>query len=1084
MHLAVNSFFVVAVCFSFCTVHCIAEDLGLRAPPGFEVTLFAGDELAHNIYSMTLDSQGRVVVSGPEYIKILHDDDHNGIADKATLLTNKPASGAHGLLCDGTDFFFTGDDGIWKCSDANNDFQADAPPALWYGPLTHREHGANGIVRGPDGDIYVICGNDAGVTAKIVSQSTSPIKEPNCGTVLRFSRTGQQRSILAHGFRNPYDLCFHPAGSIFTVDADGERDHRLPWYAPTRLFDVGVGAHHGWVNNGWVWSWNRPASYFDNVARCAEIDRGSPTGMWCYRHAQFPPKYRDGIFSACWTFGRVYFFPLQAHESTYSTTPEVFLETTGQVGFAPVDLEVAPNGDMYVAIGGRNTRGSVFRVRYTGDALISPHFVHDKLEEMLLMPEPLTAWSRTQWLPLAQATPPQDLIAAAGNANYALAARVRAIEILAELYRQPEQADCEKLAALNSPQVVARVAWYLSRLDLSNTSWNYELLAKLTHVADPIVQRAAWESLLSLPLCDKKINANWSIDNTTDRRLLFAKIAAVNAGYTSESREFQAFTNDKSLSGIWLQLMQQKPNVWESISEQLQTTPVSAPEFLYLLRALVVSLGDISTDPNQKNTLAGYSFRHGEVLEKISPDKLRSILNMLVEVFPTNQPEVNREIARIMAMFEQEHAMFVDKTSELLTNESSPLDDLHYLFCLSRIPGERSAVARDHIANALAGLDSKMKMLKWQPSRNWPDRVSDLIAKLTQYDSGLPAKLLAADKFAASSQAFMALRFPTAEKIAAARKLLTALQKTDDNWNSEMVQLVAALPEAESQIALQQVATEPVWKEAAMVMLAKQPRIENRTLFVECLSSPQANMVEIAANALRTLELQLTAPELAAAIASLRQACSHAALKGTRQALQKLIEQQATTAFEIRDRADALLQSYEPCFAWFKEHYPTESLNLEKSSVYNAVDWQARFDKLDWMLGDATIGQKVFEKLSCARCHAGTSPLGPELKGAAGRFSRSDLFAAILEPNREVAPPYLTSVMETGSGKIYLGTIVYESPDSTILLTGPETTVRVAGEEIVALVKSKQSLMPAGLLNTATDAELIHLYAYLQSLRK
>ena len=38
--------------------------LGLRVPPGFEVTEFADDKLANDIFCMTLDPKGRVVVSG------------------------------------------------------------------------------------------------------------------------------------------------------------------------------------------------------------------------------------------------------------------------------------------------------------------------------------------------------------------------------------------------------------------------------------------------------------------------------------------------------------------------------------------------------------------------------------------------------------------------------------------------------------------------------------------------------------------------------------------------------------------------------------------------------------------------------------------------------------------------------------------------------------------------------------------------------------------------------------------------------------------------------------------------------------
>ncbi|MGE5194432.1 MAG: hypothetical protein ACM3U2_18235, partial [Deltaproteobacteria bacterium] len=52
------------------------DELGLRIPEGFAITRYADDSLAHDIFSMTIDSLGRVVVSGPGYVKILVDTDN------------------------------------------------------------------------------------------------------------------------------------------------------------------------------------------------------------------------------------------------------------------------------------------------------------------------------------------------------------------------------------------------------------------------------------------------------------------------------------------------------------------------------------------------------------------------------------------------------------------------------------------------------------------------------------------------------------------------------------------------------------------------------------------------------------------------------------------------------------------------------------------------------------------------------------------------------------------------------------------------------------------------------------------------
>ena len=73
--------------------------------------------------------------------------------------------------------------------------------------------------------------------------------------------------------------------------------------------------------------------------------------------------------------------------------------------------------------------------------------------------------------------------------------------------------------------------------------------------------------------------------------------------------------------------------------------------------------------------------------------------------------------------------------------------------------------------------------------------------------------------------------------------------------------------------------------------------------------------------------------------------------------------------------------------------------------------------------------------------------------------------------------------MVTGSGKVVTGLIIYESPDSTLVQTDPDNTVRVAGDEIVAMRKSRVSLMPNGLLNDLADQEISDLLEYLKTLK-
>ncbi|MHC5543964.1 DUF7133 domain-containing protein, partial [Singulisphaera rosea] len=77
-----------------------ADDLGLKVPPGFRVTLYSDQGLANDIYAMTLDAEGRLVVTSRGYVKLLHDSDGDGKADRATLYA-EPETGGMGLCFDG-----------------------------------------------------------------------------------------------------------------------------------------------------------------------------------------------------------------------------------------------------------------------------------------------------------------------------------------------------------------------------------------------------------------------------------------------------------------------------------------------------------------------------------------------------------------------------------------------------------------------------------------------------------------------------------------------------------------------------------------------------------------------------------------------------------------------------------------------------------------------------------------------------------------------------------------------------------------------------------------------------------------------
>src|SRR5712691_3027678 len=157
---------------------------GLRVPAGFEVVEYADSSLANDIYTMTIDPKGRIVVAGRGYIRILVDKAGKGRADSFIQVADVPKDGAMGLLWEGDQLYFTGDGGLRRFR--IKDDKADGPSELLCKLKTGGEHDAHAIRRGPDGWLYVLCGNNTNVDKLVKPAATSPIKNPVAGCVLRF----------------------------------------------------------------------------------------------------------------------------------------------------------------------------------------------------------------------------------------------------------------------------------------------------------------------------------------------------------------------------------------------------------------------------------------------------------------------------------------------------------------------------------------------------------------------------------------------------------------------------------------------------------------------------------------------------------------------------------------------------------------------------------------------------------------------------------------------------------------------------------------------------------------------------------
>ncbi len=627
------------------------EDLGMTVAAGFEITQFAGDELCHDVFSMTIDSQGRIVVSGPGYVRILLDTDQDGVADDSKVFVEGPQSGAQGMFFYGPDLICTGDAGLIRYRDRDRNDQADGPPDVFLRAKAGTEHDVHAVRKGPDGCWYVISGNSAEIDERYITMPTSPIKHPKAGTIMRFAPDLTSGEVLADGIRNAYDFDFSLSGDLFIFDSDGERDLSLPWYQPTRVFHVLPGSNLGWGSNSLI----RPSDSFDMPPTLASLGRSSPTGVVCYRHTVFPAKYQGALFVLDWTFGRIWALPLDEHGATWKSDPVVFLTADGENGFAPTDADVGPDGALYVCIGGRGTRGGVFRIAPLGTAVSSwaprRETPEDRLNAVLRAPQPLGSWSRAIWEPLAKELGKEPFLGAALSATRPGAERLRAIEILTEKFEGLDADSIKQLAQEQNPLIRARTAWSIGRQ--SPAQPNLQNLLPFLKDPQPQVARAALEALIGAE-ADVTTGLSNELGNQIAHTDPVVRQTAMRVVIRTTKETYQQ-TAATAINHGWLGALpvaaaycERQPGYQAypiDIASRLLRSPSQSLELKAdAARLLQIGLGDLgSTNEQLPPAFQGYSSRVDLLPHEKDLDAIRILV---AKLYPTGHARLDRELER------------------------------------------------------------------------------------------------------------------------------------------------------------------------------------------------------------------------------------------------------------------------------------------------------------------------------------------------------------------------------------------------------------------------------------------------------
>lgn len=411
---------------------------GMEVADGCEVTLFASEPMLINPTNMHVDERGRVWVcealnyrnthnpENPERkdgdrILILEDTDGDAKADKSTVFyQGTDVNAALGIWAVDNQAIISCSPYVFLLSDTNGDDKADKRDTLFTGLSgVQSDHAVHAFVQGPDGKMYFNFGNNGqqimdrhgkpviDLSGNAVNASGAPYRQ---GMVFRCDPDGSNLEVLAHNFRNNYEVAPDSYGTLWQSDNDddgnlGVRINYVMEYGNYGYTDQMTGA---WWGDRRInleseiplrhWHLNDPGV----VPNLLQTGSGSPCGMVVYEGNMLPEAFRNQPLHAEAGHNVVRAYPAKSDGAGYTAEMLNLVKSKDQ-WCRPSDVTVAPDGSVFFAdwydpaVGGHKFgdtgRGRIFRVsagkkgrKYEPAKAIAGFETEDQLLESLQNP--------------------------------------------------------------------------------------------------------------------------------------------------------------------------------------------------------------------------------------------------------------------------------------------------------------------------------------------------------------------------------------------------------------------------------------------------------------------------------------------------------------------------------------------------------------------------------------------------------------------------------------------------------------------------------------------------------------------------
>jgi putative membrane-bound dehydrogenase-like protein len=131
------------------------------------------------------------------------------------------------------------------------------------------------------------------------------------------------------------------------------------------------------------------------------------------------------------------------------------------------------------------------------------------------------------------------------------------------------------------------------------------------------------------------------------------------------------------------------------------------------------------------------------------------------------------------------------------------------------------------------------------------------------------------------------------------------------------------------------------------------------------------------------------------------------------------------------------------------------------------------------LIGDANRGREVY-RARCANCHrtGDNGPkLGPDLADMRA-LAKERLLSAIVQPSAELQSKFLTCVIETQNGRLFIGLLHRQNPKTVTLITAANDEIVLPRVNIKTIRPQPWSLMPDGLEQGLTPQAMSDLLQY------